>query len=80
MKKLTNSPGLPLLGQTNGSTKRTDFLTVADWANRLQVSKRTIFRMLDEKIIPPYDIAFGKTRRWHEQTYQRWISDNARGN
>ena len=80
MKKLTNSPNLPLLGQTNGSTKRTDFLTVEDWASRLQVSKRTIFRMIDEGIIPKYDISVGKTRRWHNSTYERWVSDRVRGN
>ena len=61
MKQLTNPQKSPLLGQTNGSTKRTDFLTIADWAERLQVSKRTIHRMTDEGIIPPYDIAIGKT-------------------
>jgi len=78
MNKLTNSPTSPLLG--NGSTQRADFLTLADWADRLKVSKRTIFRMIDEKIIPPYDISIGKTRRWHERTYLRWISENVGDN
>jgi excisionase family DNA binding protein len=68
-KKLTNSPDLPLLGQMN---RRADFLTVEDWANRLKVSKRTIFRMIDEGKIPPYDFASGKIRRWREETYQAW--------
>ena len=80
MKQLTKSPNLPLLGQTNGSTKQPDFLTIADWASRLQVSKRTIHRMIDERVIPPYDIAVGKTRRWHNSTYERWVSDRLGGN
>ncbi len=80
MKQLTKSKDLPLLGQTTNPINRADFLTVADWASRLQVSKRTIFRMIDEGVIPGYDINVGKTRRWHEATYQRWVSDNVRGN
>lgn len=80
MRSLTNSPKLPLLGQTNGSANRAEFLTLDDWANRLQLSKRTIHRMIDEKIIPPCDFSHGKIRRWHEQTYQRWLADNMRGN
>jgi excisionase family DNA binding protein len=80
MKKLTNPTPSPLLGQQSVSTNRADFLTVADWASRLKVSKRTIFRMIDEKVIPPYDISLGKTRRWHEDTYRRWIDANVEGN
>jgi len=80
MKKLTNSPQSHLLAQTSHSNNRADFLTVADWANRLQVSKRTIFRMIDEKVIPPYDIAVGKIRRWRERTYQTWLDNNTSGN
>ena len=80
MKKLTKATDLPLLGQTNGSTRRTDFLTISDWAERLQVSKRTVFRMIDEKIIPGFDISVGKTRRWHNSTYERWVSDRVGGN
>jgi excisionase family DNA binding protein len=77
MKKLTNSPQSPLLGQPN---KQTDFLTPGDWAIRLKVSKRTIFRMIDEGIIPPYDFAAGKIRRWREETYQTWRDNKTRGN
>jgi|GEM_PF-5954371 len=80
MKKLTNLKDSPLLGPTTDSTRRADFLTVADWANRLKVSKRTIFRMIDEKVILPYDISRGKTRRWHEDTYRQWVDANVGGN
>jgi excisionase family DNA binding protein len=80
MKQLTKPNDLPLLGQTSGSTSGADFLTVADWANRIQVSKRTIFRMIDEGVIPGYDINVGKTRRWHNSTYDRWVSDRLGGN
>jgi predicted DNA-binding transcriptional regulator AlpA len=48
--------------------------TADDWAARLQVSKRTIFRMIDEDFIPPYDLAVGKTKRWHVETYNRWVA------
>lgn len=60
--------------------KGPEFLTVGDWASRLQVSKRTIFRMIDEGSIPPYDVAIGKVRRWHEATYQRWVDEQTGGN
>lgn len=80
MKRLTNPTKSPLLGQPDVTPNAADFLTVADWAQRLQVSKRTIFRMIDEKAIPPYDIAVGKTRRWHHSTYERWVSDRLGGN
>jgi excisionase family DNA binding protein len=80
MKKLTKPQDIGLLDQSNGSRGSADFLTVSDWAIKLQVSKRTIFRMIDEKIIPKYDFAVGKTRRWHVSTYERWVSDQKGGN
>jgi excisionase family DNA binding protein len=79
MKKLTNPPSMVLLSGSDGSSASPDFITVSDWANRLQVSKRSIFRMIDERIIPPYDFAVGKTRRWHFSTYERWVASNIGG-
>lgn len=84
-KTLTNNADQALLG-TNAANHRlnrtssasVDFITVADWAARLQVSKRTIFRMVDEGLIPPYDLAIGKTRRWHVSTYENWVADRVR--
>ena len=80
MQQLTKPPAVGLLTKSDGSRPTADFLTVADWAIRLQVSKRTIFRMIDEGIIPPYDFAVGKTRRWHESTYERWVASQIGGN
>src|SRR5579862_2822098 len=80
MKQLTKPHAVGLLGQSDGSSKTADFLTVADWALRLQVSKRTIFRMIDEETIPPYDLSLGKVRRWHFSTYERWVASQVRGN
>jgi excisionase family DNA binding protein len=80
MEKLTNPLNAPLLEKADGSSRTADFLTVSDWAVRLQVSKRTIFRMIDEKIIPPYDLAVGQTRRWHFSTYERWVAERMGGN
>ncbi len=78
---MTNNADQALL-RTNAANHRlnrtssaaVDFITVADWAARLQVSKRTIFRMIDEGLIPPYDLAIGKTRRWHLSTYENWVA------
>ena len=80
-KTLTNNADQALL-ETSAPNQRlnrtssatVDFITVADWAARLQVSKRTIFRMIDEGLIPPYDLAIGKTRRWHLSTYENWVA------
>ncbi len=80
-KTLTNNADQALL-ETSAANQRlnrtssatVDFITVADWAARLQVSKRTIFRMIDEGLIPPYDLAIGKTRRWHLSTYENWVA------
>jgi excisionase family DNA binding protein len=80
MKKLTNSPPSPLLGQQSVSPHRADFLTIQDWAQRLKISTRSVHRMIDQGAIPRADLATGKTRRWHEATYQRWVSDNVGGN
>ena len=83
MKKqpLTNTADKALLGtdvanrrQNRTTTTTIDFITVADWAARLQVSKRTIFRMIDEGLIPAYDLAVGKTKRWHRTTYDNWVA------
>ena len=52
-----------------------EFITAADWAARLQVSKRQIFRWMSEKVIPPYDFAVGKTCRWHISTYEAWVKE-----
>lgn len=57
-----------------------DFLTVDDWAKRLQISKRTVFRQIDEGIIPPFDVAIGKIRRWHRSTYERWVEEQLERN
>ena len=65
---------------TDPRKKPFDFLTVDDWAARLQLSKRTIFRMIDEKKIPPYDLSVGKTRRWHVSTYEAWVADQIGSN
>jgi excisionase family DNA binding protein len=80
-KTLTNIADEPLLRpdaasrrQNQISSATIDFITVADWAARLQVSKRTIFRMIDEGLIPPYDLAVGKTKRWHRSTYDNWVA------
>jgi len=82
-KSLTNTADKALLGtdaanrcqnRTSATTTTIDFITVADWAARLQVSKRTIFRMVDEGLIPPYDLAVGKTKRWHLSTYNNWVA------
>jgi excisionase family DNA binding protein len=80
MKKLTNPTPSPLLGQQGGSTSRAEFLTVQDWAQRLKVSTRTLFRMIDEGTVPRADFAFGKTRRWHESTYDRWVGEHVKEN
>ena len=74
MKPVDNSPkhGPP----TNGA----DFLTVLDWAQRLQVSKRQIFRMIDARTIPPFDFSVGKTRRWHISTYEKWVDQQCERN
>jgi excisionase family DNA binding protein len=80
MKQLTKTTKSPLLEQAVDSTKRAHFLSLDDWANRLGLSKRTIHRMIDEGIIPPSDLSFGKTRRWHERTYENWVSEKVRGN
>lgn len=56
------------------------FITVADWAARMKVSKRQIFRWMHERIIPPYDFAVGKTRRWHISTYETWLEQHTEGN
>jgi excisionase family DNA binding protein len=50
-----------------------DFIKPEDWAARLQVSKRQVFRWIDEGVIPPYDFAVGKTRRWHMSTFEAWV-------
>ena len=80
---MTNAADKTLLGtdaasrrqnRTSSSAMTIDFITVADWAARLQVSKRTIFRMIDEGLIPPYDLAVGKTKRWHVETYNVWVA------
>ncbi len=81
-KMLTNAADQALLAtdaanrrQNRTSSSTTiDFITVADWAARLQVSKRTIFRMVDEGLIPPYDLTVGKTKRWHLSTYNNWVA------
>lgn len=85
-KKLTNKSNEVLLGAgtesrllNRAASAAADFITVADWAARLQVSKRTIFRMIDEGLIPPYDLAIGKTRRWHLSTYENWVADRLGG-
>ena len=80
MKKLTKSPPSPLLGQQSVSTNRADFLTIQDWAQRLKLSTRTVHRMIDQSIIPRADFAVGKTRRWAETTYQRWVNANVKEN
>lgn len=77
---LTKQTGPTLLGRDGGSDERADFLTTADWARRLKVAKRTIFRWLDEGIIPPCDLIVGKVHRWHESTYRLWVSQRAGGN
>ena len=85
MKKLTNAANHALLGSDAASRHQrnpvaaADFIRVEDWAVRLQVSKRTVFRMIDEGIIPPYDFAMGKTKRWHRSTYENWVSERVGG-
>jgi excisionase family DNA binding protein len=79
-KKLTSPLNVALLGKSDRSSQSADFLTAADWAIKLQVSKRTIFRMIDEKTIPAYDLTVGKVRRWHFSTYERWVADRVGGN
>ncbi|HEV2294693.1 MAG TPA: helix-turn-helix domain-containing protein [Tepidisphaeraceae bacterium] len=78
---MTNNAAKALLGtdavsrsEDRASSAKIDFITVEDWAARLQVSKRTIFRMVDEGVIPPYDFAVGKTKRWHISTYNKWVA------
>jgi len=61
------------------SGQAADFFRVEDWAAKLQLSKRTIFRMIDERVIPPYDFVAGRTRRWHRSTYDRWVTEQTEG-
>ncbi len=56
-----------------------EFITVADWAANLRVSKRQIFRWIAERVIPDYDFSCGKTRRWHRTTYQNWVETQKGG-
>jgi len=82
MNQLTKTEKMALLKedasqQRSRNIVRVDFLTALDWAMRLQVSKRTIFRMIDEGIIPPYDFSVGKTRRWRVSTYEQWVAEQS---
>jgi hypothetical protein len=79
MPKLTKPLNVALLGRSDASARTADFLTVTDWAIRPQVSKRTVFRMIDEGIIPPCDFSAGKIRRWHYSTYERWTASQTGG-
>lgn len=74
MKRLPDSSDDRPSAEKDSRKEQAEFLTIDDWAIRLQLSKRTIFRMIDEGIVPKCDFAVGKTRRWHVSTYDAWVA------
>ena len=56
----------------NDATER-DFITVQDVANRLSLSTRTVYRMLDAGDIPHTNL--GRNRRIPTLLFDRWVAD-----
>lgn len=54
-------------------------LSIAQFAEALLVSRRTLERMLSAGKVPRPDLRAGRMPRWKPETVRRWIDSQARG-
>lgn len=56
------------------TAQTTEWLTVAEVAAKLNLSKMTVYRMIDEKKLPAYK--FGRTFRIKTDEFKKFVEDS----
>lgn len=61
----------------NNSQDKLRLLTLQDAAENLQISKRTLLRMIQKKEVPAFKV--GGQWRIRESQFRRWLEDREKG-